>query len=101
MIKMIGKKQAQETSFAKWHLLKNDFDKLFKRVHKTCGFCTYGLDRMGLENKNQCKICEKEFPEVAKVCSKMLHFFHDTRCYVETMINEVIDAIRLQKVDDV
>ena len=97
---MIDKKQAQETSFAKWHILKSDFNKLFFTVNTACGICKYCLERRDSETPDKCNICKKEFPEVAKVCDKMLNFFSDTNGYVETMINEIIDAIRLQKVNE-
>ena len=97
---MIDKQQAQETSFAKWQMLKNDFNRLFLRVSHACGFYKYGADRVSTLHRNKCQTCEIEFPEVAKVCGKMLNFFSDTNGYVETMIDEIIDAIRLQKVDE-
>lgn len=96
----LTKKQAQETSYAKWSILKSDFNRLFEKVHDHCGFCTYSVERRQTHKKFKCYICKTEFPKIHNVCAKMLDFFNDTHNEVETMINEIIDAIRTQNIEE-
>ena len=97
---MIDKKQAQETSLAKWRLLKNDFNELYERIQSECGYCIYCFKKRYSEKRNRCKICLIEFPAISKVCFEMLNFFSEAHNDIDVMIDVVIKVIKSQKVDE-